>query len=175
MGLNWSDASINRQPHFKCFIRWDHICLIFAEAANHVVGPSEAARYGLSAKNAIKYLRSRKTYDGANGFTADPYLDEVVVAGNDAFNQFIKTERRIETCFEGMRFYDLRRWTTTMDELNKAVRMVRIIKNTDGTFNYNFNGEVESRIFRSAYLPIPYSEILRMDNLEQNEGWDTWD
>jgi hypothetical protein len=49
-----------------------------------------------------------------------------------------------------------------------------IQKNTDGTFTYNLNYEVEPRVFQSAYLPIPYTEMLRMSNLIQNEGWDGW-
>ncbi len=61
MGLNWSDASISRQPHSKFFIRWAHMCLVFAEAANQVVGPTDDAKYGISAKTAIQYLRARKT------------------------------------------------------------------------------------------------------------------
>lgn len=174
MGLNWSDNSINRQPHSKFFIRWAHMCLIFAEAANHVVGPNDAVRYGMSAKAAIQYLRTRKTYDGLNGITTDPYLDEVANAGITEFDKLVKNERRIETCFEGLRFYDLRRWTTDLTELNKAVHGASIQKNTDGTYNYNLNYVVEPRIYKSAYLPIPYSEILRMRNLIQNEGWETW-
>ncbi len=174
MGLNWSDATINRQPHSKFFIRWAHMCLAFAEAANQVTGPTDKNKYGLSAKEAIRYLRSRKTYDAANGFTSDPYLDEVAAAGKEAFNLFVRNERRLETCFEGLRFYDLRRWTTSLDELNHAVHMAAITLNGDGSRSYDFTKEVESRIFRSAYLPIPYQEVLRMDNLVQNEGWEDW-
>lgn len=174
MGLNWSDASVNRQPHSKFFIRWAHMCLTFAEAANHVVGPNENATYGLSAKEAIKYLRSRKTSDGSAGIASDPYLEEVAAAGESAFDEFVKNERRIETCFEGMRFYDLRRWSTSLDELNKPVHKASIVKNQDGSFTYNLNQEVEIRSFRSAYLPIPFNEVLRMSTLVQNEGWDGW-
>ncbi len=174
MGLNWSDASVNRQPHSKFFIRWAHMCLTFAEAANHVVGPNENATYGLSAKEAIKYLRIRKTSDGSAGIASDPYLEEVAAAGESAFDEFVKNERRIETCFEGMRFYDLRRWSTSLDELNKPVHKASIVKNQDGSFTYNLNQEVEIRSFRSAYLPIPFNEVLRMSTLVQNEGWDGW-
>lgn len=174
MGLNWSDASINRQPHSKFFIRWAHMVLNFAEASNHVVGPTNASKYGLSAKDAMKYLRMRKTYDGLAGLSTDPFLDEVGNGSENAFDNFVKNERRIETCFEGMRFYDLRRWTTTTDDLNKAVHKAKIIKNDDGTFNYDFSNVVESRIYRSAYLPIPYGEMLRLGNMVQNEGWDAW-
>jgi hypothetical protein len=174
MGLNWSDASPNRQPHSKFYIRWAHMCLNFAEAANHVVGPIDAAKFGLSAKDAIKYLRTRKTYDGANGFTADPYLDEMAAAGEASFDNLVKNERRLETCFEGFRFYDLRRWGASVAELNKPVHGAKIIKNADGTFTYNLNVEVEPRQFSSRFLPIPYDEMLRMDKLVQNEGWEAW-
>jgi hypothetical protein len=175
MGLNWSDNVINRQPHSKFFIRWAHMCLAFAEAANKVVGPNDATRYGTSAKAAIAYLRSRKTYDNANGLSAaDPYLTEVANAGAAAFDAFVKNERKIETSFEGMRFYDIRRWTTDLSELNKSVHGAGVTKNTDGTFTYNLNNVVEARSFTSAYLPIPYSEMLRMSKLVQNEGWDGW-
>lgn len=174
MGLNWSDATVNKQPHSKFLIRWAHMVLTFAEAANQVVGPTDKGHYGLSAKEAIQYLRSRKTYDAATGFTTDPYLDEISGSGKEAFNLFIRNERRLETCFEGLRFYDLRRWSTGLEDLNNAVHMAAITLNGDGTKSYDFTHEVESRIYRSAYLPIPYQEILRVDNLVQNEGWDDW-
>jgi hypothetical protein len=86
----------------------------------------------------------------------------------------VKNENRIETCFEGNRFFDIRRWSTTLTELNKSVHGAGIVKNGDGSFTYNLNKEVENRVYQSAYLPIPYQEILRMSNLVQNEGWDSW-
>jgi hypothetical protein len=179
MGLNWSDASVSRQPHSKFFIRWAHMVLAFAEAANHVVGPNDATKYGLSAKAAIKYLRTRKTYDNTNGLSAtDPYLDEVATAGEAAFDALVKNERRIELCFEGSRFFDLRRWTTDADwqsVINQPVHGAGITLNPDGTtFTYDLNMEVEPRLFQSPYLPIPYNEVLRMSKLVQNEGWETW-
>lgn len=174
MGLDWSNSTIKRAQHAKFFFHWAHLCLNFAEAANMVVGPNDATRYGLSAKQAIGYLRSRKTYDNAAGITTDPYLDEVAAQGAAQFNTFIQNERRLETCFEGMRFYDLRRWTTNLTDLNKAAHGVNITKNADNTFTYS-KVEVEQRNFKSAYLPIPYTEIMKMSNLVQNEGWEGWE
>ena len=188
MGLNWSDPSIDRQPHSKFFIEWSHMILTFAEAANKVVGPLDATKYGMSARTAIQYLRARKTYDNANGVcpvappavptaAQDAYLINTANAGAAAFDVLIKNERRIETCFEGMRFYDLRRWTTDADwqtVINKPVHGAKITQNSDLTFTYNLNFEVEPRLFTSPYLPIPYQEILRMSNLIQNEGWENW-
>ncbi len=179
MGWNASDASVARQPKSKLFIRWAHMVLAFAEAANQVVGPDDNTKYGMSAKTAIQYLRSRKTYDGQNGISAAPpaapddYLSSLT-SKND-FDAFVKNERRIETCFEGIRFYDIRRWTTDLTELNKAVKGALITKNADDSFTYNLDNVVENRKYTSAYLPIPYSEILKMDKLVQNEGWEGWD
>lgn len=175
MGLNWSDKSIDRQRHSKFLIRWEHMVLNFAEAANHVLSsPTNASKYGISPKEAIQYIRTRKTTDGDSGLsTDDPYLNEV--SGNtEAFDALVKNERRISTCFEGMRFYDLRRWTTSLDELNQSVHGAGVTKSDDGSFTYDLNMTVEDRNFKSAYLPIPYSEMLRMSNLVQNEGWDSW-
>ncbi|MBG0859264.1 MAG: RagB/SusD family nutrient uptake outer membrane protein, partial [Bacteroidales bacterium] len=113
---------------------------------------------------------------------ADPYLDEVSAAGHDAFDAFVKNERRIETCFEGMRFYDLRRWTTGdvpgqgnwESVINQPVHGAYITETAPETYTYDLNWEVEKRTLPSPYNPIPYYEILRMNKLIQNVGWPTW-
>lgn len=180
MGLNWSDQSPARQSHSKFLIRWEHMCLAFAEAANNVVGPTDAARYGISAQTAIQYLRARKTPEGANGISPvvpgapDPYLLEIAEAGKVPFDALVKNERRIETCFEGMRFFDIRRWTTDLTDINNPVHGASITQNVDLSFTYDLNSQVEARSYSSAYLPIPYTEVLRMNKLVQNEGWDGW-
>jgi hypothetical protein len=179
MGLNWSDATISKQPHSKFHIRWALMCLTFAEAANHVVGPTNSVKYGMSAITAIQYLRSRKTTDGATGLcpivgnTPDAYLSEVSANATD-FDKLVKNERRIETCFEGIRFFDLRRWSTNLTELNKPVHSVVITRNPDNSFTYDLNHVVSARSFSSAFLPIPYNEMIRMNKLVQNEGWNGW-
>lgn len=178
MGLNWGDtpsSSIKKMPHSRFYIRWAHMVLTFAEAANETGGPNHKID-GLSAKEAMKYLRTRKTYDNKDLYsTKDPYLDEVATLGKDEFRKFIQNERRIETCFEGMRFFDIRRWTTDgqIQNLNTPVYKATVQKQPDGTFLYD-KEIVENRIYASPFLPLPYDDILRMDKLEQNKGWDNW-
>jgi hypothetical protein len=180
MGLNWSDgSSIKRGNHSKFLITWTHMVLNFAEAANHVAATPSTPVYGLSPKDAIKYLRSRKSYDNVTPSfsTTDGYLDEVALAGTTEFDKFIKNERRIETCFEGMRFYDLRRWTTDADwetVINAPVHGAYVVKTGATSYTYNLNWQVDERKFPSPYNPIPYNEMLRMSNLIQNEGWPSW-
>ena len=95
--------------------------------------------------------------------------------GKDQFRKFIQNERRLETCFEGMRFYDLRRWSKdgSIEMLNQPVYKAKILKNAENTFDYDKDVE-ENRIYTSPYLPLPYDDILRMDKLEQKKGWDIW-
>lgn len=109
LGWNKDDDKVQTMPKSIFFMRWTHMCLIFAEAANRVSGPTTEL-YGYTPKQAIAYLRSRPTNDGIAGVgaTADPYLDECAAAGPEEFEKLVRNERRIELCFEGQRFYDLR-------------------------------------------------------------------
>jgi starch-binding outer membrane protein, SusD/RagB family len=178
MNVNWSDATVVSAPHSKFIFRWAHFVLAFAEAANHVTHNPNTALYGLTPKAALKYMRVRKTYDNANGLSAtDPYLD--AQTSEAAFDALVKNERRIETCFEGMRFYDLRRWTTDANWasiINIPVHGAYITQGagTPATYTYNLNYEVENRNLPSPYNPIPYNEMMRMNKLIQNEGWSSW-
>ena len=174
MGWNPTASSPATTTHSKFLIRWTHMVLAFAEAANHVTKNPNVALYGKTPKEMIKMLRVRKTYDNTNGMSAtDPYLDAQTTEA--AFDALVKNERRIETCFEGMRFYDLRRWSTDLSLINKPVHGALITKTSaTPTFTYNLNNEVEKRLFPSPYNPIPYNEMMRMSKLVQNEGWTSW-
>ena len=172
-GLNWSESSVGRMPHSKFLIRWTQMVLCYAEAANHIAGPTGNVE-GLTAKEAISWLRSRPTYDGELGIENDTYLDRIAVMGEKAFDAFLRNERRIETAFEGSWFFDLRRWSTSLADLNKTLYRPRITRVSAGVFSYDYTAEVEERSFSSAYLPIPYKEILNVPGLEQNEGWESW-
>lgn len=177
MGWNPTASSPATAPHSKFLIRWSHMVLAFAEAANHVTRDPNIALYGMTPKAAIKMLRVRKTYDNTNGLPAsDPYLD--AQSSETAFDALIKNERRIETCFEGTRFYDLRRWTTDANwktVINQPVHGANITKSSaTPTFSYDLNFEIEKRDFASPYNPIPYNEIMRMSKLVQNDGWQSW-
>lgn len=176
MGLNWQDGTVKKSNRSKFYIRWAHMVLTFAEAANEVEGP-DGSRFGLSAREAMRYLRQRPTSDNKPLYPQeDPYLDEAAAKGKAAFREFIRNERRLETCFEGIRFYDLRRWSTpgNLELLNGDVTRPVITLQADNSFSYDYGEVIEKRTFTTPYLPIPYDEILRMDKLIQNKGWETW-
>jgi len=75
----------------------------------------------------------------------------------------IRNERRLELCFEGFRFWDIRRWNLKLDE----PAMGAVLE--DGVYS---SVEVEERAYDDYmhYGPIPYSEVLKF-SFVQNQGW----
>ena len=159
-----ADPSVNTtQDHVTTRIRYTEIYLDFAEAANEAWGPTDA-RKGYSAYDVIKKIRQRAGI-GVDG--NDPYL-ESIKNNKDEMRKLIRNERRIELCFEGARFWDLRRWK---EDLNNTARGMQISKN-GGALKYEVIN-VESRSYSDYmnYGPIPYGEIVKFNNLVQNDGW----
>ena len=167
---NKSDLTVQTASRSVVLMRWTQMCLAFAEAANRVAGPLDATRFGYSARQALGFLRSRTTSDGkpGPGAVADPYLDACAAAGKQAFETLVRNERRIELCFEGERFFDLRRWSEDVSALNGTVRKAVV---GEGTYGCE---PVENRVFASRWLPIPATEMRRSPKLVQNEGWTAW-
>ena len=75
---------------------------------------------------------------------------------------------RIELCFENKRFWDIRRWKMPLDEKAKGMQ----IEKAGESLNYKVI-EVENRNYKDYmyYGPIPYGEMLKWSNLQQNKGW----
>lgn len=155
--------------HFAAMFRAVEAYLNFAEAANMAVGP-DAAIDGLTARQALRAVRYRAGIPagGSSLVASDSYL-----SGLADITNLIKNERRIELCFEGHRYFDIRRW---MDDLNVPVKKVEISTPDNGaTFNYDFGQDVyPNQATYPEYMrygAIPRSEILTCPNLKQNDGW----
>lgn len=158
--VNLNPNAPNNQRHYKPHIRYTEILLMYAEAANEAWGPTGIRENAFSAYDVIKAIRTRAGIGVSN---ADPYL-EAAKANKDAMRELIRNERRLELCFEGFRFWDLRRWNANLTEPAKGVRI------QNGNYNY-FN--VQDRLFLPFmnYGPIPYDETLKFSALQQNKGW----
>lgn len=159
MTANCNPSSTSKVTKYSCKARFTEFFLDYAEAANEAWGPKNPGTHAYSAYDVIKAIRHRA------GLTDDTYLDEC--AGDQAkMRELIRNERRLELCFEGFRFWDLRRW----NQLDKLKSVQGIDWNND-TFTILPN--VEERHFDSYmnYGYIPYSEALKYSNLHQNKGW----
>ncbi|WP_207513715.1 RagB/SusD family nutrient uptake outer membrane protein [Longitalea luteola] len=160
MDVNRNPASITGKNRYIPRIRYTEMYLAYAEAANEAWGPLGSGSHAYSAYDVIKRIRSRAGVGSGNG---DAYLEECK-ADKDKMRELIRNERRLELCFEGFRFWDLRRWKAS---LNEAARGMDV--NTNGYRPLT----VESRSFEDHmyYGPIPFSEVLKYSNLVQNKGW----
>lgn len=173
MGWNGKDPTPQVAQHCIFFYRWAHMCLVFAEAANQVVGPLDRSRFGLSAKEALAYLRNRPLEDGSQGLgvDGDPYLEECARFGQRHFDALVRNEWRIETFLEGFRFHNIRRWNED-SVLNDDIHAVRVTM--DGATPVYEVTTLEKRRFPSPWFPLPYMEVRRCPGLEQNSGWENW-
>lgn len=169
-------------------MRFAEVMFIYAEAANET-GHSDVAI------DMLKQIRKRAGIEaGANG------LYGLSVGSREAIRKAILDEREIELCYEGHRFWDLRRtrnmmklagWTkhgieaiainpdgTDMD-LNEAREKTNNYELTTGDFRYIIHqvpyteaAEREFVIEESFYFfPIQKVNLDENPNLEQNNNW----
>ncbi len=151
------DGTKVQKKHFNVYFRYTELFLIFAEAANELGGPQHQIN-GMSAMDVISAIRKRA------GITQpDEYLQSVTT--KEAMRDLIRNERRLELCFEGFRFWDMRRWGLSLNETATGYFH-------NGT-EYVELPAVEKRNYPTyaTYLPIPYNEVLKFSKLEQNQGW----
>jgi len=155
--VNMNPASTNSQRHFYTFIRYTEIFLIYAEAANEAFGPDDANTAGFTARDVVAAIRKR-----AGIKQPDAYL--ATITTKEEMRTLIRNERRLELCFEGFRFWDLRRWNENLAEPAKGVYI------DNNVFDYV---DVESRAYPShaVYGPVPQEETLKYGGLLQNQGW----
>ena len=151
----WSNLTKNETSvHTWIYTRLAEIYLNYIEALNeYKPGDSDIKKY-------YDLIRSRADMPG---LPAGLSQDEV--------RKLIRQERFVELCFEGKRWFDLRRW---MDDetLKQPLRKVDITKLPNGGFTY-VAGKLEDRSFEKKmyFYPIPQSELNKLPDWEQNPLW----
>lgn len=95
----------------------------------------------------------------------------------------IRQERRVELCFEGQRFFDVRRWDIAREIDNVPVHRVEVEVERDenGEKIYDEDGRTivkkisypvyQKRSFKANLFPIPQTEIDKNNYLNQNSEW----
>jgi hypothetical protein len=160
--MNISPQSNQSKNHYLVNMRYTELYLIYAEAANEAWGPDGDNGFGFSARDIAGAIRKRARIGLDND---DAYLKSV--SSIEDMRNLIRNERRLELCFEGFRFWDLRRWKADLTETAKGVNI-----SLDKT-SYTIV-DVEQRVYNNSYMhygPIPYNEILKYNQLVQNKGW----
>jgi len=165
--VTWNQPSntLSRRPWV--IFRYAEILLNYAEALNEAQGPTaDVYRY-------VNLVRQRTGVALPALQSTNPTGNGYVAGTKEAMRLRIQNERRVELCFEGHRFFDVRRWKKGEEFLNKPITGMRITRNaTTGTFTYD-RFQVENRVFTAKnYLyPISQSNLNRAPALGQNPGY----
>jgi hypothetical protein len=137
------------------FFRYAEVLLNYAEAEFELGHEDVARQY-------INMVRSRPSVN----------MPPVTDAG-EALRTRIQNERRVEFAFEGLRFFDVRRWKIADVTGNIPILRMHIIKQADGSKTYQIQ-TLEKRSFLPQHylVPIPRSEVDKSKgSLSQNPGY----
>ncbi len=165
---SWNQTSntLARRPWVVS--RYAEILLNYAEALNEAQGTAALTEVLKSvnevrARSGVNMPALQTTNASGNGYVAPT---------KDALRARIQHERQVELCFEGHRFFDIRRWKLGETVLNKPITGMRILKDGSGAFAYN-TFVVENRVFEPKNYLYPFSQntINRQPALIQNTGY----
>ncbi|MCD8042179.1 MAG: RagB/SusD family nutrient uptake outer membrane protein [Tannerellaceae bacterium] len=106
------------------------------------------------------------------------------VATQDLVREAVRKERRVELAFEGFRYFDILRWGTAMQELNRTFTGVKLSNDptapnfrgsgsTAAPVDENMYYQFETRTWsaHNRYFPIPQKELNINKNLKPQEGY----
>lgn len=136
-------------------IRYAEVLLNRAEACYHL---NDAE----GANSAVKVIRAR---------VGLPYSNK----SGDNLMAAIRQERKVELAYEGLYYWDMRRWglaTTAFTGIR--VHGFKIEQNANGSFNYIYvDCDKQDRNFPSKMyqIPLPTDELNNNSAVEQYEEW----
>ena len=129
-------------------LRVGDIALLFAELDNELNGPTSTA---LNYLNMIRQRAGIATYDASDLSTTYD------------FREAVRLERRLELAFENQRWFDLQRWETTTNVVNKYL--------ATEAFYAGYSYEVKPIAEWQTMLPVPVSVFNINPQVAQNVGY----
>ncbi len=160
LGNFTTSTAFSNQSHNFCYFRYAEIILNYAEALNET---------GQTA-NAVTQIIRLRTRAGITAGTDGRYGIKAGITQTE-MRTLIQNERRIELAFEEHRFWDIRRWKIADQVLGTTLNGISITNNGT-TLSYQ-TVPVLTPVFTNKmyHMPIPYDEMLKNQQLIQNEGW----
>jgi len=152
----WNTGSNTNRRRAPILMRYAEVLLNYAEALNEAQGPvAEVHKYMNKVRNRAQM----------------PNLPANLT--KDQMRARIMNERRVEFCFEEMRFFDVRRWKLGTTYFNKPITGVKITVDAAKKPISFEKFEVEKRLWdeKMNLYPINQNERYRATNLVQNPGW----
>jgi hypothetical protein len=151
-------------------LRLADVYLMYAEAVFHAYGSANERYPGsnYTAREAIEKIRERAQLN--------PLPDRYYDSGNATLYNFQETlirERAVELAFEGLRWFDLRRWNIAGQEKYR--------QKTGVNFDIDANGKpvniretiLTTRVFEKKHnwIPFPTKDVKLYGGFYQNHGW----
>jgi hypothetical protein len=138
----------------------DFMIMRYAEILlNYVESLIETGDY--SNPDVIKYLNEIRNR------AAMPNVDVTVYNTQEKLRELVRRERRVELAFEGVRYYDIRRWGIFEEVMNGQVYGA-----VDPATNQRVNVEVRSaNANRDMIWPIPQKELIANPQMDQNPNY----
>lgn len=137
-------------------IRYAEVLLTYAEAK------IEANDIDQSTIDAINEVRQR----------ADVNMPPIAMGAQADMRKIVRNERLVELAFEGLRYFDIRRWKTAETVLPGPINGMTYVDGNgdlqtviDASFVRDFNPS------RDYLWPIPNTEVQLNENLGQNPNW----
>lgn len=147
-------------------IRLADLYLMYAEALNEYASTPTDEMYSY-----IDMVRHRTGLKGVVESWRDHSIYPDKPLSKEGLREIIRRERMNELAFEGIRFWDLKRWKLAEVYMNKPVRGLNILGETTADF-YQMK-EVYPLTFekKDYFWPIRQSVLLKNKNLIQSPGW----
>ena len=153
------------EPYAWPVIRLADLYLLYAEALNET---------GASKEDVFEYVDKVRERAGLNGvewswnlYSSQPNKPNTL----EGRRAIIQRERTIELAFEGQGYWDLRRWKTAYDELNKPITGWYVYGSTNETYYVPVTLYQPVFSMKDYFWPIAVTELRKNENLVQNYGY----
>ncbi len=150
---DFTEAASGIQPWIH--IRLAEVMLNYAEACYQLGEISQA-------NDALRSIRARVDL---------PYTDK---SGTELMAA-IRQERKVELAYEGLYYWDMRRWGLAESAFTgNRVHGLKIVQNANGSFTYSYvDCDLEDRHFPAKMyrLPLPTTELNNNSSVEQYPEW----
>ncbi|WP_270090000.1 RagB/SusD family nutrient uptake outer membrane protein [Sphingobacterium sp. SYP-B4668] len=168
--IHYTNTTVNQNTYTTTnwpwvMLRLADLYLLYAEAANEVGGPS------VDAFQYLDLIRKRSGLPAVQVAWTAHSKNPQKPNTKEGLRAIIRQERGIELALEGERFWDLRRWKTAPEQLNKPIKGWDVDQVSSEAyyrekvlFNQRFS-------LKDYFWPIREHDLIVNKNLVQNPGW----
>ena len=140
---------------------------MYAEVLNEVKATPDDEVY-----EYIDLVRARSGLEGVVDSWVNYSSNPNKPNSQDGMRKIIHQERMIELAFEGIRFWDLRRWKLAEEYMNTPIQGFDVLKSEAEDFYQPQTLFREQTFGLKNYLwPLRQGNLLKNQNLVQNPGW----